>query len=62
MKVVEAASRQQRDYAKLFQLAKEVLRGIRADVFSLRKSFLCGNCEYGESLLHLVKGLVTYSF
>ena len=48
MNVLEGALRQQRDFAKFFLLVKEVLRGIRAGVFIPRKSFMCGDCEYGE--------------
>ncbi len=46
LNVLDAASRKPQDYARLFYLAKEVLRGIRSGIFFPRQSFLCKDCEY----------------
>jgi putative RecB family exonuclease len=34
------------DYKRLFHLAKEVLKSIRAEIFFPRQSFMCKDCEY----------------
>lgn len=38
--------REEKDYQRLFYLAKEVLKGIRSGVFFPRQSFMCKDCEY----------------
>jgi CRISPR/Cas system-associated exonuclease Cas4 (RecB family) len=39
-------TRGQKDYKRLFYLAREVLNGIRSNIFIPRFSYLCGDCEY----------------
>jgi putative RecB family exonuclease len=46
MNVLEGTARKQDDYIWLFHLVNEVLKGIRAEVYFPRKSFLCADCEY----------------
>jgi putative RecB family exonuclease len=46
MNVLEGAARKQDDYIWLYHLVSEVLKGIRAEVYFPRKSFLCTDCEY----------------
>ncbi|MFA6348659.1 MAG: PD-(D/E)XK nuclease family protein [Candidatus Paceibacterota bacterium] len=46
LNVLDAAARKPQDYARLFHLAKEVLRGIRSGIFFPRQSFICNDCEY----------------
>ncbi len=46
LNVMEAKAREQKDYARLFHLAQEVLKGIRLGIFFPRQSFLCKDCEY----------------
>jgi putative RecB family exonuclease len=41
-------TRQERDYERFFFIAKEVLKGIRSQVFFPRQSFMCKDCEYGN--------------
>jgi len=36
------------DYQRFFYLARQVLKGIRRQVFFPRKSFMCKDCEYAE--------------
>ncbi len=38
--------REEKDYDRLFYLAREVLKGIRSKVFFPRQSFMCKDCEY----------------
>jgi len=40
--------REERDYERLFYLAKEILKGIKTGVFFPRQSFMCKDCEYGD--------------
>ena len=40
--------RGQKDYERLFYLAKEVLRGIKTGIFFPRQSFMCKDCEYAD--------------
>ncbi len=40
--------REEKDYERLFHLAKEVLKGIKTGVFFPRQSFMCKDCEYGD--------------
>ena len=40
--------RNKSDYQRFFNLAKEVLRGIQAQIFFPRYSFMCKDCEYGR--------------
>ena len=40
-------TRGQKDFTRLFYLAREVLTGIRSNIFFPRFSFLCSDCEYG---------------
>jgi putative RecB family exonuclease len=44
--VMLQATREERDYRKLFYVAKEVLRGIDSGVFYPNASFKCKDCEY----------------
>jgi len=46
MHVLET-TRTQADYEKLFSMARDVLKGIRAEIFFPRQSFMCKDCEYG---------------
>ncbi len=46
LNIMEAKARSQQDYARLFHLAKEVLRSIRSGIFFPRQSFLCKDCEF----------------
>jgi putative RecB family exonuclease len=39
-------TRGQKDYKRLFYLAREVLNGIRSNIFIPRFSYLCSDCEY----------------
>ena len=41
-------NRGQKDFTRLFYLAREVLTGIRSNIFFPRFSFLCSDCEYGN--------------
>ena len=47
MEVLET-SRGQKDFTRLFFLAREVLAGIRSNIFFPRFSFLCADCEYAD--------------
>ena len=38
--------REEKDYERLFNLAKEVLKGIKTGIFFPRQSFMCKDCEY----------------
>jgi len=46
--VVHETGRDQKDQERLFYLAKEVLKGIKSEVFFPRQSFMCKDCEYEE--------------
>jgi putative RecB family exonuclease len=46
--VVLQATREEKDYRKLFYLAKEVLRGIDSGIFYPNPSFKCKDCEYED--------------
>ena len=39
-------TRGKKDYKRLFYLAREVLNGIRSNIFIPRFSYLCSDCEY----------------
>jgi putative RecB family exonuclease len=39
-------TRGQKDFSRLFYLAREVLTGIRSNIFFPRYSFYCNDCEY----------------
>lgn len=41
-------TRNEADHRRFFSLAAQILKGIREDIFFPRKSFMCGDCEYGE--------------
>lgn len=41
-------TRGKEDYEKLFSMARDVLKGIKAGVFFPRQSFMCKDCEYGR--------------
>jgi putative RecB family exonuclease len=47
--------REEKDYERLFYLAKEVLKGIKSGVFIPKDSFMCKDCEY-ENLCRNWKG------
>jgi CRISPR/Cas system-associated exonuclease Cas4 (RecB family) len=47
MNVLKSVAREQKNYARLFHLAKEVLRSVRSKIFFPRQSFMCKDCEYG---------------
>ena len=49
--VMLQATRGERDYRKLFYVAKEVLHGIESKVFYPNPSFKCKDCEYEEPCL-----------
>ncbi len=53
--VVLETGREQKDYERLFYLAREVLKGIKTGVFFPRESFMCKDCEY-ENLCMNWKG------
>jgi len=44
--VVVETKREKKDYQRFFYLAREVLLGIRSDIFFPRPSFMCKDCEY----------------
>jgi hypothetical protein len=44
--VILETARDNKDYERLFYLAKEVLKGIKSGVFFPRQSFMCKDCEY----------------
>ncbi len=44
--VVLQATREEKDYRKLFYLAKEIVRGIDTGIFYPNPSFKCKDCEY----------------
>ena len=49
---VQTTGREPRDYERLFTLGKEVVKGIRSDVFiPNRGCWLCWDCEYQEDCL-----------
>ncbi len=47
MEVLET-NRGQKDFTRLFYLAREVLTGIRSNIFFPRFSFYCADCEYAN--------------
>lgn len=47
MEIIETR-REQKDFQRLFYLAKEILKGIRDRIFFPRHSFLCKDCEYAD--------------
>jgi putative RecB family exonuclease len=53
--VVLETGREQKDHERLFNLAKEVLKGIKGGVFFPRQSFMCKDCEY-ENLCKIWEG------
>jgi len=49
LNIIEGVARKQSDYIWLFHLVSEVLKGIKAEVYFPKKSFLCGDCEYEKN-------------
>jgi CRISPR/Cas system-associated exonuclease Cas4 (RecB family) len=47
MEILET-TREQKDFQRLFYLVREVLKGIRNQIFFPRYSFLCADCEYAD--------------
>lgn len=45
--VVIETSREERDYKRLFYIAREVVKGINSGHFFPKQSFMCKDCEYG---------------
>jgi putative RecB family exonuclease len=41
-------TREQKDFQRLYYLAQEVLKGIKAQIFFPHFSFLCADCEYAH--------------
>ena len=51
-------SRNPNDFKKLFNLAREVLKGIKSNVFFANPSWRCGDCEYRQQCWMFNGGLL----